>query len=419
MIGSGIFLLPAALAFYGGISILGWIISGAGAIALAVVFSRLSRKYPITGGPYAYTREGYGDFAGFLVAWGYWISIWCTNAAIAIAFVSYFSVFVPGVSQSGVVAAASAILVVWLLTFINARGVQAGSKVQVVTVVLKVIPLVLVSVVGLFFIDTQNFVPFNRSEQSGLSALNATVTLTLFAFLGIESATIPSHEVRNPKKNIPRATMLGTIITLLVYIAGSTVVLGIIAPGELAVSEAPFADAAARIAGPSGSYVLAFGALASTFGALNGWILLQGQVPYAIGRDRLFPPFFSRTNKSGAPTNGLVVGSVLVSFLIISNYTRGLVGLFTFAILLATLTVLVPYLFCSFAEVVIMIRKGVATTRTFVRAFLIGIPAFVFSVYAVIGSGAEIVFYGFILLVMGIPFYVLTKWKSREGDRKN
>ena len=140
MIGSGIFLLPAALAVYGGISLLGWVLSGVGAIFIAIVFSRLSRRLPATGGPYAYTREGFGDFAGFIVAWGYWISIWCSNAAIAVAFVSYLSVFVPQVSQSGPVAASCAIAIVWLLTFINMGGVRAGSKVQVATVILKVVP---------------------------------------------------------------------------------------------------------------------------------------------------------------------------------------------------------------------------------------------------------------------------------------
>ena len=108
MIGSGIFLLPAALAGYGGISILGWLFTSTGAMLLALVFARLSRRVPKVGGLYVYTRLGFGDFAGFLVAWGYWISIWCGNAAIATAFVGYMAVFVPRLTESPLLGAATA-----------------------------------------------------------------------------------------------------------------------------------------------------------------------------------------------------------------------------------------------------------------------------------------------------------------------
>jgi len=413
MIGSGIFLLPAALAAYGGVSILGWILSGIGAIFIAVVFSRLSRLYPKPGGPYAYTRKAYGDFAGFIVAWGYWISIWCSNAAISVAFISYLSFFIPGIAESNATAAICAISMVWILTGVNIGGVKSASKVQVVTVFLKVIPLVLLAIIGIFFIDISNLQPFNRSNVSNFDATTAVITLTLFAFLGIESATIPSHEVRNASQNIPRATIIGTIITLLVYLLSSVVVMGVVNPQVLINSEAPYSEAAKIMVGPVGGVIIGIGALASTFGALNGWIIMQGQIPYAIAKDKLFPGFLAKTNKVGAPVNGLIAGSIMITVLILTNYTKGLVGVFTFSILLATLTVLVPYLFCSFAEILILRKKQVNSGRKILKSLFFGIPAFLFSVFAVVGAGMEIVFYGFLLIILGIPFYA---WVIMKRD---
>jgi basic amino acid/polyamine antiporter, APA family len=193
MIASGVFLLPAALASYGGISLLGWIGSSIGAIALALLFSNLSRMIPnAPGGPYAYTRAGLGDFAAYLVAWGYWISIWCTNAAIAVTFVSYLTVFLPILATNTFLSVGTGLGVIWLLTWVNTKGVRAAGRVQIVTTIMKLIPLLLVSIVGLFYIDINNFVPFNISTESNFSAITTTATLTLFAFLGLESATIPS-----------------------------------------------------------------------------------------------------------------------------------------------------------------------------------------------------------------------------------
>src|SRR5690349_10420262 len=175
MIGSGIFLLPATLAAFGGISLFGWVGSSAGAIILALLFSKLSKIIPnALGGPYAYTRTGLGDFAAFLVAWGYWISIWCTNAAITVTLVSYLTVFFPVLSKNSYLAVATGLGVIWFLTWINTRGVKEAGRVQVITTILKITPLVLVSVVGLFYIDFKNFTPFNNSGESDLSAITAT-----------------------------------------------------------------------------------------------------------------------------------------------------------------------------------------------------------------------------------------------------
>ena len=408
-IASGIFLLPATLAAFGGISLLGWIGSSTGAIALALLYSNLSKLMPNSpGGPYAYTRSGLGDFAGYLVAWGYWISIWCTNAAITVTFVSYLTVFFPILAANSMLAVGTGLAAVWFLSWVNTRGVKAAGRVQVVTTILKLVPLVLVSIVGLFYIDTKNFIPFNVSGDSSFSAITATATLTLFAFLGIESATIPSGNIHEPEKTIGRATILGTCVTILIYVMGSIAVMGMIPAAELKNSNAPFADAAALIWGDSARYWVAIGAIISTFGALNGWILLQGQMPLAASKDKLFPVIFKRENKKGVPSIGIVISSVLISALMMMNFTKGLTDTFTFMVLLTTITVLVPYLFSAASYAVILLQNKF-WKRDSISQLIIAFLAFIFSMWAIVGSGQETVYWGFIAILSGIPFYIWMK----------
>jgi APA family basic amino acid/polyamine antiporter len=409
MIGSGVFLLPASLGAFGTIGLLGWIGSSAGAVCLALLFSRLSRIVPnALGGPYAYTRVGLGDFAAFLVAWGYWISIWCTNAAIAVAFVSYSTVFVPALATNSVLAVATGLGAVWLLSWINTMGVKEAGAVQLITTILKILPLLLVSIVGLFYMEAKNFEMFNISTSSNISAITATATLTLFAFLGLESATIPSGNIHEPEKTIPRATLYGTLLTIVVYVIGSVAVMGMIPANILKDSNAPFADAAAMIWGDSARYWVAAGAIVSTFGALNGWILLQGQMPMAAARDRLFPEIFRLENKKGIPWVGIVISSVLISGLMMMNFARGLTDTFTFMILLTTITVLVPYLFSAASYGIMLLQNKLWKKESISKLVLAAVTAF-FSLWAMVGSGQETVYWGFIAIVCGIPFYVWMK----------
>jgi len=402
MIASGLFMLPATLGIYGGISLIGWLISGAGAICLALVYSWLSKLQPLaTGGPYAYTREGMGNFAAFLVAWGYWISVWCTNAAITVAFVSYLSAFIPSLGSNPILSVGTGLAAIWFLTWINTRGIREAGIVQVITTVLKIVPLLVITIGGLFYLNLDNFVPFNVSSQSNLSAITSTTTLTLFAFLGLECATIPSGNVKNPEKTISRATIIGTLLTTFIYIAGTVAVMGIIPPSILHESQAPFADAAASIWGEEARYLVAGGALISTFGALNGWILVQGQMPMAAARNHLFPHVFAKENKNGTPAMGIVISSVLVSVLTMMNFSNSLADTFKFAILMGTLTCLVAYLFSIVAFFIIDSKQpGIRWGKMLVASL-----AFIYSMWAVIGSGEEIVYWGFILLMAGLPFY--------------
>ena len=416
MIGSGIFLLPASLGPFGGISIVGWLVSAGGAVLMALVFSRLSRRVRKSGGPYTFTREGFGDFPGFLVAYGYWISIWTTNAAIAVAFVSYMTVFWPALGENAVLAAGVGLATIWGLTWVNVIGVHTAGLVQLVTTVLKIIPLVVIATLGLLYVNASNFVPFNASDQSPLSAVTATVALTLWAFLGLESGTTPSEHVREPEKTIPRATILGTLGAATIYILGTVAVMGVIPSAQLAGSNAPFADAASAMWGSWAGKAVGAGAVVSCFGALNGWLLLQGQIPLAAARDGLFPKKFAVVSKYDTPAFGLVFSSILASLLLMMNYDQDLVSQFTFIILLATLNTLVPYVFCSLSEIMMALKSGKRdeSDESFVGLAVLSVLAFTYALWAIAGAGQEIVYWGFLLLMTGVPVYV---WIQRNRTR--
>jgi APA family basic amino acid/polyamine antiporter len=402
MIGSGVFLLPASLAPYGAVSLLGWTVSAAGAICLALSFARLAAYAPAAGGPYAYTRLAYGDLAGFLVAWGYWISIWCSTAALAIAFVGYLDPFIPAIVRNPPRAAALAIALVWALTLVNVRGVKGAGRVQVVTTALKILPLAGVGLAGLALFDGARLVP---ASGEGLGhGVMATATLTLWAFLGLEAGTVPAEETDDAARTIPRATVLGTLLTAAIYLIATVGVMSLLEPAALGRSTAPFADAARTVGGDGAAALVALGAAISAFGCLNGWVLVVGQLPAAVARDGLFPRAFARVSRHGTPAFAMITAAALSTALVAMNYSRGLVALFTFVILLATLSTLVPYTFCSLAGFILH-RRDPKFAWPAGAAVFAGL-AFAYSLFAIGGAGADVVFWGFLLLLGGLPVYV-------------
>lgn len=407
MIGSGVFLLPASLAPYGGYSLGGWLVSACGALLLAGVFYRLAKRAPRAGGPYAYSREAFGDCVGFLVAWVYWIGLVGSNAAIAVAFASYLSALVPAIGAEPLFGALAALAVIWGLTLVNIAGVRTAGAVQAWTTVLKVLPLLALAVFGLIHFDPHLLVP-GPHAGSPLHALNVSVAATMFAFIGVECATIPAGHVRDPEQTIPRATLLGTVIAAAVYIACTLAVMGLLPATTLAHSQAPFADAARVLWGGWAAYLIAAAAVVSCFGALNGWTLIAGQFPQAVARDGLFPRRLGAVTKRGAPVVALIVAAVIGSLVVLTNYGRGMVGMFTFIILLTTLGNVIAYLFSAMADVVLAYRSG---QRVPLRDPMLACGAFAFSLWAVIGAGADAAYWNLVLLLLGVPLYV---WQSRR-----
>jgi APA family basic amino acid/polyamine antiporter len=404
MIGSGVFLLPASLASYGGLSLAGWLASGTGSVLLALVFARLARARPAAGGPYAYARLAFGDFAGFLVAWAYWISTWAGNSALAVAAVGYLDPFIPGVVRAPVAATSLAIALVWAFAIVNMWSVRSVGRVQVVTTVIKLLPLGLVAVGGILHFDASHFAVADHSVRAVGRDVSATATLTLWAFLGLESATIPASHVADPDRTIPRATMLGTILTGLICAAGTVGVMSLVPPAILVRSTAPFADAAGVLAGEWARRVIAIGGSISCLGALNGWTLLAGETPLAAARDGVFPPFFARTSTRGTPVVGIALSAALSTILVALNATQGLVAVFTFIILLSTLGTLLPYALCAMAGLLIRGEDGRRVTTG--GATTIALLAFAYALWAIAGAGADTVYWGFLLLLAGVPIFV-------------
>lgn len=423
VIGSGIFLLPASLAPYGTLSLFGWLLTSTGAVLLAVVFARLARRLPKAGGPYAYTRAGFDEFAGFLVGWGYWITLWAGNGGIAVAMISYLGVFLPPLSRPlpGALAAIGAVV---LLSAINIAGVRQAGMFQLWTTIIKVTPLLAIALFGLPLLKLEHFTPLNPTEGSAFAGISAAATLTLWAFLGLESATIPADNIREPGRTIPLATVLGTSLSAVIYILGTVAVMGMLPRAELGASGAPFADAAGRLWGEGARRLVAAGAAISCLGALNGWTLLAGHFPVAMARDGLFPERFGRLTRRGTPAFGIVVSSTLVAGLVLLNFTRGLVGLFTFIILLATMCGLFPYVLCALSEIMLLLRERAGGTaaggphpwRALRIAAIVPGLAFVYSLWAIAGSGKETVYWGFLLLLTGVPAYVVGQWRRARGE---
>jgi basic amino acid/polyamine antiporter, APA family len=410
MVGSGFYLSPSAVAPYGLLAIVAWIVMGVGAVCLGLTFARLARMTPATGGPYAYTRLGYGDFAGFLVAWGYWISIWASLPVIAVAFTGSFVKMLPALQGNRPVGVVITLAAIWLVTLLNLRGVKEAGIFAEVTTYTKLVPFVAISLIGLFFVKWSSFAgDFNPSGKSLLESSAALAPLTMFAYLGLESATVPAGDVQNPERTIPRSTMLGILIAGALYVLGTTVVMGVVPRAELVNSGAPFADAARLMWGSWAAAVVAVAVMVSSLGALNGWTLMMGQVPMAAAADKVFPSVFGRLSPRGVPAVGLVISASLATVLVLVGVSGGskFAAIYNMIVSLSTMAAVIPYVFCALAPGLIAGRSGTKQRITVVEAI-----AFVFALFTVYGCGPEAVLYGLVLLLLGLPVYV---WQRREN----
>lgn len=416
MIGSGIFYLPASLAHVGPISVLGWMITAVGAVSLAYVFSKLSLHNPQAGGPFSHTRQAFGDQMGFFMAWGYWIMVWSSNAAVSLAFVSYLSHFFPFLAESKIASFAMATFLIWFTTLLNCRNLKYGGFVQVLTVIIKLSPLIAVAILGWYFVEPKNYIPFNPNHDTTFGAINAAAVITMWAFIGLESATVPAENVENPAKTISRATIFGTTIGALIYIVITAVVFGLIPATELALSNAPFVDAASKIFGAWVAPIIGFCVLTSIFGGLNGWVILQGQIPYALAKEGLFPKVFAKLSANGTPVFGLVFTSILMTVLMSMNYTKSLVTQFNHMILIGTIMTLGTYLSSALASLKLLKHSYIVKLKpAILTAVVLGS---VYCIWAILGAGLENLSICFIAYACGIPIYIYSRWENRRTGRE-
>ncbi len=423
MIGSGVFLLPSSLAMIGTISLFSWLITGFGAICLALMFAHISHLIPVAGGPYGYNYRVLGSYIGFQTAYDYWFAIWIGNAAIAVAFVGYLGIFFPILKNSWYTFFASA-GIIWFITLVNISGVGIAGLIQRLSTVFKLIPILLIGVLGWFYVDGTNFTNYAHISNNHLttfSALSKGAALTFWAFIGLESATVPAGSVRNPQRNIPLATIIGTSITCIVYMLSSTAIMGIIPSPQLQHSTSPFADAAKIIFGVWGQDLVAVGAIVSCFGALNGWILLQAQVPMAAAQDGLFPKIFAKQNRYHTPVKGLIVTSILITALLLLTITDNLIKQFNTIILLAVISNVIPYFYTSISDMLCIKECNEPKVKKIFR-FSIAILSCIFSLWAICSTGTKTVYYGFIFLIISVPLYcwlIRHKFKLKQIASKS
>jgi APA family basic amino acid/polyamine antiporter len=394
MIGSGVFLLPASLAPYGWNAVGGWIVTIAGALVLAWVLARLTRALPQAGGPTGFVEAAFGELPAFLIGWSYLVSIWTTVVAIAVAAVSYLSSFVPALGAGAFRPALAALALVWIMTLVNLRGARVAGGFQIATLVIKVVPLVVVIVLaaGLLAGGTGTIAPYEPAKIS-LGAINGAATLTLWALLGFECASLAAARVTNPEVNVPRATMWGTGLTGVLYLLVCSAI-ALMLPAEVATaSPAPFATFVERYwaAGPAAA--IALFAVVSCVGALNGWILLQGEMPRDMAARGMLPRWFAVTDARGTPRRALLVSAGLASMLVLLNGSRSMQGLFEFLLLLATSATLWLYLAFALAA----FKLGVA------RVFAVLGAAY--SLWTLWGAGLDASALSLVLMAAGLPLW--------------
>ena len=421
VIGSGIFMSPASFARVTNpkVAIVAWILTSLGSLLIALSFANLGSKIPKTGGPIVYTRAAFGDFAGFLIAWSFWIGSWVGNDAIITAFMSYFTYFFPSTNNP-----MSAFLicsaVIWIVTFINIIGVKYVGKIGIVSTILKVAVLAVFIFIAFINFNPRFMNTISSPEVEGMKTLSSGIAIALWAFVGLESATVAGGEIKNPEKNIRRSTVYGILIIGVIYIIISIVSMGAMDQAALANSNAPMADIIDAATGANwGGPFIAVGAMISTFGAVCGWTLTTARCAVGAAEDGLFPKIFKSVSpKYNTPVVTLVINGICMNLLLLMNYIGTLQSVFDFMILLATLSFLPAYSFTTVAEIVLLFKKSKDFNFiNFLKNSFFSLLAFAYSIYAIYGTGAEVVMYGFILMLVGIPIYVyMMMQRNKENN---
>lgn len=417
MVGTSIYTLPAALAkTTGPLGIVAWVVTAAGYLLVALIYARLGTRYPRSGGPYVYAREAFGDFAGFQTVWVYWVGTLIGNAAIVTGAIGYAAGFSPTLAASPLLEFCLAQGVLWLLCAVNVLGVKNGARVQITIMFLNIGPLLLLAVAALFAFDARNLHPF---APHGTGSLAAGAALVVWAYSGVESATVPAEEVQAPERTIRRGTMLGYLVGTVVFLLTAVAIAGALPNDVIASSPRPMALLATRVAGGWAGTAIGLVAILAAIGTLNGWILMVGRIPLSAAADGIFFRALARIHpRFGTPATALVAGTLVTSLLLLLYFQRSLLGVFEFVALLGVLTTLLPHLYAVAAEWLIArrdrARHDAAERR---RRQWIAALAFLFVGWTIYGVGAEVVLWGFLVVLAGIPLYIVfvTRVVTRES----
>lgn len=408
IIGVGVFMLPVSLAPYGWGTALGWMLTLSGAICLAWVFAMLARHLPNEGGAMGIVRVAFGGNAGFVNAWGYWVSVWVGNAIIVIGAVSYLSKLIPALEQSRALSAFTGVGILWLFAMINWRGPRAAGRVQLITSILKLWPFIAAfTVVGLI-IARSGFTTLQPVDHSQLTvgAATTTLTLTLYTMLGIECAALPSDAIDNAARVVPRATMYGTLFSGVVNMLLCLSIVLFVPTATVAKSAAPLVEFVSLGLGNTSALIVSLAVVISALGCLNGWVFLAGEIPAAMAEAGELPAWWGTRNQNGAATNAAWVSHLFTTGLVIFNGIGSMASVFTFIVQLATATALLLYILAPLAALRFMNSGRIPRSSALMIA---AVGATLFGGLAVIGSGAPAVGWGTLLIAAGWPLYRMMK----------
>jgi len=427
IIGSGMFAMPAVMGSVAGPAlILAVILTGIITTFLAITYAELGSTFPRTGGPYSLPRLALGNFGGFVLGWGYFLYAFIGTAAIIDIFITYLGFYVPGLAVGETLAPlgiAIAIVALWIFTAINIFGVKWGGLYSVVTTIGKIIPLLIFGLVGLAYIDFGNFTPF---FPFGLSGVTLAMAFEFWAFTGFEAVVIPTEEVKNPERNVPRAMLLTMAIVIVVYVFISFAFTGMIrwsnlspplASGDWAGIgnlQSPLSDVAKALGLPILAAIVTIGAIISTAGAGGDWVLLQGRIPFAMAQDGLFwSPMKKVHPKYQTPYLSLIFASFLTMVIMIA------IPNFPSVALIASITALVPY--AAAALSVPILRK---TKPEVHRPFKLPAPkiiaglAFILATLLVYWASWPWTLVGGILMLIGFPLFLFVRTHDARAQLK-
>lgn len=420
MMGSGIFMLPSTLASKSGsgATMLAWIITGIGSIFLALSFAKLGSKIPKTGGPYEYSKMAFGDFIGFINAWLYWNASWIGVSAMLTAVGSYTAAFIPILNSNHAAAFIYTSALLWIFTFINILGVKRAGVAEMIVTIFEIILFILFIGITMFHFKVQYIKPV-FPKGKGISTLPIAASLTMWAFIGFESSSITAGEIKDPEKNVKKSIIYGISIVTVLYMFINFFAMGIMPHDKLAKSQAPIADILGIFLGKNAATFILIACIISVFGTTIGWILATARISYAAGKDKVFPEIFAKVHpKYKTPSGSLVINAVLSNILLLMNYNKSLLLAFNFIVLLSTLAYLPVYASTAAADIILLVkREKNITIFKFIRNSFVPLLGFIYVVWAIYGTGEEVVMYGFILILIGVPFYLYTRIK-RESEEK-
>ena len=404
MMGSGIIMLPANMAQVGAISLLSWIVTALGSMAIAYGFAQAGLFNQRPGGMSAYAEDAYGKSGYFMVFFLYFLSLAIGNVAIATSALGYLAAFIPFLTSTPVMTCIGVIVLLWLTTVANFGGPSITGRIGSVTVWGVIIPVGALSIIGWFWFKPDIFgEAWNPQGLSIGKGMASSISLTLWAFLGMESAAQNSDAVENPKRDVPLACMLGTLGAAVIYILSTTVIQGIVPNAELAKSTGPFGLAYSHMFSPwVGSIILALSVLAC-LGSLLGWQFTIAQTGRTAALERMFPTFFTRMNAMGAPITGMIVMAVVQSLLALSTISPSLSKQFAVLVNLAVVTNVIPYII-SLSALFVMMQAAKVERAQYRINTVVALVAMLYSVYAIYASGKDAVLGG--TIVMGLGFVI-------------